>query len=175
MTHDKLINAITSMDQKMRTKARMMCGGSKLGDDIWHDAVLKLLTTYKDREIHDKNMNGLIYSVMVTSLMDYKRKNGFSDRCVELKFAEEEIINHDYSIYAKLTIGEILDYLDTIQEKHRNIFLMSVFGMDNDSISEEMRESKENVRKIIQRVRAKIKINFKNEKYQQEIDSSKEN
>lgn len=164
MTHDKLLETISSLDGSMRTRARQMCGDIDLGDDIWHDTVIKILTTYIGPELIDKNISGLIYSTMLSVFLDHKKKRSISDKCVELKFAEQEIVDNDYAIYGKLAVHGILDYLNSINDKHRNVFLMSVFGMDNDSIAKQLSESNENVKKIVHRTRSKIKNLFKNER-----------
>ena len=164
MPNKALIETISAIDSKMRSKARMICGDKNLGDDIWHDAVLKVLTTYDCREVDDINIPGLLYSTIISSFIDNKRKNGMTDKCVELKYAEQEIINSDNSIYDKFVIGDVLKFLDSINQLHRDIFLMSVFGMDNASIAIILGESNENVRKVIFRVRSKIKHTFKNER-----------
>jgi DNA-directed RNA polymerase specialized sigma24 family protein len=162
MPNTKLTITISEMDSQMRNKARLLCGDRVLGDDIWHDAVLKLLTSYAEREVEDTNIPGLLYSALYSCFMDAKRKDGTTARCVELKHAEQEIVDNGYSVYGKLAIGEIVAYLDHFNRKHRDIFLMSVFGMDNASIAIVLDEKQENVRKVIFRVRAKIKKEFKN-------------
>jgi len=164
MTHDKLMDTITSLDSSMRTRARLMCGDANLGDDIWHDTVIKLLTTYGSRELEDTNISGLIYSTMLSTFLDNRRKRNISDKCVELKFAEQEIVDNEYSLYTRLAVYDILKYLDSINLKHRDIFLMSVFGMDNESIAEMLEEPRENVKKVVFRTRSKIKNLFKNER-----------
>ena len=152
------------MDSQMRTKARLVCGDRSLGDDIWHNAVLKILTSYNDRTIENKNVPGLLYSAIVSSFMDNKRRNGISMNCTELKYAEQEIVDNEKSILSFLSIKDILSFLDTINHKHRDIFLMNAFGMDNVSISYLLGESLENVRKIVVRTRNKIKTIFKDER-----------
>ena len=161
MVDNKLTSTISEMDSKMRNRARMICGNSQLGDDIWHDAVLKLLTTYSDKEIDHTNIPGLLHTTLVTSFIDSKRKNGICMNSVELQYAEQEVIDTDNIIYTRLEIADILKHLESFNRMHRDIFLMSVFGMDNESISVALNEKKENVRKIIFRVRAKIKKEFK--------------
>lgn len=164
MTNNELLHAISSLDSKMRAKAHAMCGSQSLGDDIWHDAVLKILTSYKDREAEDLNIAGLMYSALYSCFMDNRRKNGMTETRVDLKYAEQEVLDNGYSVYSRLEIGEIQSYLSTLNKKHSEIFLMGVFGMDNKSISDKTGESVENVRKIIFRIRKKIKSNF-NEKH----------
>ena len=148
----------------MRTRARVMCGNNSLGDDIWHDAVVKIITTYNYKDIEKSNIPGLLYSAISSSFIDSKRKNGMTDKCVELKYAEQEIVDGGFNVFKKFLIKDVVVFLESINHKHRDIFLMYVFGMDKSEISILLGESSENVRKIIFRVRNKIKHIFKNER-----------
>ena len=160
----KLITIISEMDDIMRRRAYAICRNKYDGDDAWNNAVLKLLTGYNSDNLDETNIPGLLHSTLRTCIIDLKRYNGVDANSVELKYAEELMINDEYTYYNSMQIAEIMEYLKSFGSKHREIFLMTMFGMDSKAVSDETLESRENVRKIVSRVRSKIKEKFKYER-----------
>ena len=160
----KLITTISEMDSIMRRRAYAICRNKYDGDDAWNNAVLKLLVGYNSENLDETNIPGLLHSALMHCIIDLKRYNGVDANSVELKYAEELIVNNEYNYYNSMQVEEIVKYLDSFGERNREIFLMTMFGMDSKAVSEESNESRENVRKIVSRMRSKIKEKFKYER-----------
>lgn len=159
-----LITTISEMDSTMRRRAYAICKNKYDGDDAWNNAVLKLLTGYNSDNLDETNIPGLLHSALMHCIIDLKRRKGVDSNSVELKYAEELIINSEYNYYNSMQVEEIMEYLKSFGDRNREIFLMTMFGMDSKAVSDETCESRENVRKIVSRVRSKIKEKFKYER-----------
>jgi RNA polymerase sigma factor (sigma-70 family) len=160
----KLITTISEMDSIMRRRAYAICRNKYDGDDAWNNAVLKLLTGYNSENLDETNLPGLLHSALMHCIIDLKRLNGVDANSVELKYAEELMVNNEYEYYNSMQVEEIMTYLNSFGDRDRGIFLMTMFGMDSKAVSDDTGESRENVRKIVSRVRSKIKKKFKYEK-----------
>lgn len=152
------------MDEQMRKRAYAICRNKHNGDDAWHNAVIKLLNKYNSENLEDINLAGLLHSALITCIIDLKRTTMVQKGSVELKYAEQLIVNDEYRYYNSMQISEIMEYLGTVGSRDREIFLMVMFGMDSKSVAEATSESNDNVRKIVSRLRLKIKNKFKNER-----------
>lgn len=152
------------MDEQMRKRAYAICRNKQNGDDAWHNAVIKLLNKYNDDNLEDTNLAGLLHSALITCIIDLKRTTMVQKNSVELKYAEQLIVNDEYKYYNSMQVAEIMEYLGSVGSRDREIFLMVMFGMDSKSVSEITTESNDNVRKIVSRLRSKIKNKFKNER-----------
>ena len=163
MKNELLSKCISEYDAQMRLRARAICGDRNIGDDIWHDAVIKIISSYDDKDVDYTNIKALFNKAILHAFIDRKRRSSNLDDASELNFKDEMFIDNP-SVEKHLEIQDVIEYLNNFNIKYRNIFLLSIFGYDHRSISEMYSESYDNIRKITSRVRIELKRKFKHDK-----------
>lgn len=161
MKNELLSKYISENDAAMRSRARAVCGDRNIGDDVWHDAVIKIITAYDDKDVDYSNIKALFNKAILHAFIDRKRKLSNLESATELNYRDEMFIENP-SIDKHLEIQDIIEYLNNFNIRYRNIFLLNIFGYDHRTISEMFSESYDNIRKITSRVRIELKRKFKN-------------
>lgn len=126
-------------------------------EDLFHDVFVFILTNFDDfNKVY--SLGGWLHTVTVNKAIDYVRKKGL--------YGVDPMSKYDIDIpdtqgrnYDGLSMNEILGFVRMLPGKYRTAFnLFVIDGIPQEEISRLMGESRTNVRTLVSRAKAMLRV-----------------
>lgn len=159
ISYEHLKEELSKQDAKFRMIARGMCRSSSIGDDLYHNSVLKVLElSLLGIEIRD--LKKILYSIMTTTRLDMLRNfNNSKTQSLEAETLDAIVnSNAESTEETRDLLRRALSFISRIEnDVDREIFLSYINGVKIRSISSVYNISANTVKSKIRRTRIALK------------------
>lgn len=159
MTYEDLKIEISKSDTRFRAIARGMCRSSSIGDDLYHESILKVLELSL-QGIKIEDLQRILYSIMTTTRLDMLRNfNNSKTQSIQVETLDAIIsANGEKNEDDKDLLRKALLYINTIDnDLDKNIFLSYINGVKIKSLSSVYNIGANSIKSKIRRIRLALK------------------